>query len=223
MNKFVEKMFEKNEESIKLYDKNIVRGNSPFIGVRIPEIRKFAKEIIKNKKVSEFFLEYEGIYFEEKLIKGFIIASNEDYFNKYSLDYIKEFDSWCLVDTFCNSSKFIEKNKGKYFSFIKNLINSNEEFVIRCGYVMMLYYYLSDEYIDEVINLCLMSSEHYYVNMAISWLISEAFIKYPVRIEKLLNSKKLSEFIQNKSIDKINDSYRVSNDIKVRLRDLKYF
>lgn len=223
MNKIVEKMHEKSEESIKLYDKNIVRGNSPFIGVRIPEVRKFAKEIIKNKKVSEFFLEYEGIYFEEKLIKGFIIASNEKYFNKYSLDYIKEFDSWCLVDTFCNSSKFIEKNKGKYFSFIKNLINSDEEFIIRCGYVMVLYYYLSDEYIDEILDLCLMSSEYYYVNMAISWLISEAFIKYPLKIEKLLKSKKLSNFIQNKSIDKINDSYRVSNDIKVKLRDLKYF
>lgn len=223
MNKIVEKMFEKSEESIKLYDKNIVRGNSPFIGLRIPLVRKFAKEIIKNKKVSEFFLEYEGIYFEEKLIKGFIIASNEDYFNKYSLDYIKEFDSWCLVDTFCNSCKFIRNNKEKYFSFIKKLISSDEEFVIRCGYVMMLYYYLSDEYIDEIIDLCLMSSEYYYVNMAISWLISEVFIKYPLKIEKLLKSKKLGEFIQNKSIDKINDSYRVSNNIKVRLRDLKYF
>lgn len=223
MNEFVEKLFQKSEESIKLYDKNIVKGNSPFIGVRVPEVRKISQEIIKNNQVEDFFNEYDGIYFEEKLIKGIIIASNEDYFDKFAGNYLKELDSWCLVDTFCNSLKFIKSNREKYWVLIKKMIDSDKEFTIRTGYVMMLNYYLEDKYIDEVINFCLKKSDFYYVNMAIAWLISEAFIKYPKEIEELLNSKKLSEFIQNKAIDKINDSYRVDKNIKVRLRDLKYF
>ena len=136
---------------------------------------------------------------------------------------LKELDSWCLVDTFCNSLKFIKSNKEKYWDFIKRLIDSDNEFIIRTGYVMILNYYLEDKYIDEVINFCLKSSDFYYVNMAIAWLISEIFIKYPERIEELLKTKKLCEFVQNKAIDKINDSYRVLKEIKVRLRELKYF
>lgn len=224
MNKFVNMLFEKSENSIKLYDKNIIKGNSPFIGVRVPKVKEIAKSIVKNNQVYEFFLEYEGIYFEEKLVKGIIIAGNEDYFKKYINEYLKELDSWCLVDTFCNCSKFIKNNKEKYWDFIKQLIDdSKDEFIIRTGYVMFLKYYLVDEYINKIIDYCLKESEYYYVNMAIAWLISEAFIKYPEKINKLLESKKINGFVHNKAIDKINDSYRVDKNVKVRLRELKYF
>lgn len=221
MNSFVGKLFEKSEKSIILYDKNIVKGNSPFIGVRIPKVRKIANDIIKSDEINLFFQEYDGVYFEEKIIKGIIISSKEDLFNKYVLDYIKTLDSWCLVDTFCNSCKFIGNNKDKYWEFVKNLIKSDKVFVIRTGYVLMLNYYLDDKYIDEVINISCENYDFYYVSMAIAWLISEAYIKYPEKIIELLRNRKLNDFVHEKVIDKINDSFRVSLEDKRFLRGLK--
>lgn len=221
--KIVEKMLNNADLTYKKFNENVVKGSSPIIGIKIPELRKIAKDILKSNKVDIFFKEYEGVYFEEKLIKGLLLASDEKRFNKLVDNYLKELDSWCLVDTFCNSCKFVGKNKDKYWEFIKNILNSNEEYIVRCGYVLLLNYYLSDSYIKEVIELLLKEFDFYYVNMAIAWCLCETYIKYPKIVEDILKQKKLSEFVQNKTIDKINDSFRVSLSDKVRLRDLKYF
>ena len=223
MKNIVEELLSIADNKYKKFNENLVKGNSPIIGVKIPKLRLMAKDIIKNNLIDDFMNNYEGIYFEEKLIKGVIIANDEDLFNKYVDDYLKELDSWCLVDTFCNSCKFIDNNKEKYWIFIKKLINSKEEFIIRCGYVLLLNYYIDDEYIKEVTDLLQIEYDFYYVNTAIAWCISEAFINYSTVIEKLLTKKILNEFVQNKAIDKIYDSYRVDIETKVRLRDLKYF
>lgn len=217
----VKELFELAEENYKRFNENVVRGNSPIIGVRIPTLRKIANKIIKEKRVSEFLENYEGKYFEEKLIKGVIIASSEEYFKKYGNDYNKELDSWCLVDTYSNSLKFIGRKQDKYWDLVKELLNSKEEFIVRLGYVLMLNYYLTDKYIDEVIVLCKKEYDEYYINMAIAWLISEAYINYPKKITNLLKLRELSDFVHEKSIDKINDSFRVSNSEKRRLRELK--
>lgn len=219
----VDRMLENADLKYKKYNENLIGKNSPIIGIRIPEIRKIAKGILKDNKDSIFFNEYKGVYFEEKMLKGFIVSSSEEYFFKYVDNYLNELDSWCLVDTFCNSCKFINKNKSKHWEFVKSLIKSNKEFIVRCGYVFILYYYLNDEYIDEIIELLHLNFEDYYINMAISWCVCEAYINYPEKIEVLFSKKELSLFVHNKSIDKINDSLRVSISDKVRLRELKYF
>jgi len=216
-------MLKNADLNYKRFNENIVKGNSPILGIRIPELRKIVKNIFKNNQVNIFFKEYEGIYFEEKLIKGLIISTDEELFNNYINDYLYELDSWCLVDTFCNNCKFIKNNKNKYWDFIKNLLNYQEEFIVRCGYVFILNYYLIDNYIDEVKDLLVRKQDYYYVNMAIAWCLCEVYITYPKLVEDILNKKILDEFVQNKAIAKINDSLRVSLDDKVRLRDLKYF
>lgn len=221
MNKVIEKLFEYSEESIKLYDRNIIKGNSPFIGVRIPILRKLAKNIIKDNLVENFFINYEGKYFEEKLLKGLIIASKEEYFFELNSEYLNELDSWCLVDTYANSCKFINNNLDKYWDFVKSLIDNKNEFIIRCGFVFILYYYLDDKYIDEIIKLVLKKYDYYYVNMAIAWLLSEIYIKYPMKVMNLLESSILCNFVHEKTIDKINDSFRVSDEDKRILRGLK--
>ena len=59
-----------------------------------------------------------------------------------------------------------------------------------------------------------MKREEYYINMAIAWLISECFIKYPALTRSFLENNNLNKFTQNKTISKIRDSLRVSNDEK---------
>ena len=221
MSKVVEELYEIAEENYKKFNENLVKGNSPIIGVRIPILRKIANTIVKEKQVEDFFKEYEGNYFEEKLIKGVIISTKEDYFEQYNDEYILELDSWCLVDTYANCLKFIGKKPDKYWNYVNDLLDNDYEFCVRLGYVLMLNYYLCDDYIDKVLDLCLKQYDEYYINMAIAWTLSEVFINYPKQVMDILKSKKLNEFVHEKTIEKINDSYRVSNYDKRKLRELK--
>ena len=54
--------------------------------------------------------------------------------------------------------------------------------------------------------------------MAISWLLSVAFIKYQDKVINIRESNKLSKFITNKTISKINDSYRIDKKIKNEIK-----
>lgn len=202
------------------FNQNVVKGDSPIIGVRIPTLRKIAKRIKKENKVDLFFQEYEGKYFEEKLIKGLLLASDKELFLERIDEYLEEIDSWCLCDTFCISCKFIKSELNEYFPLILKMLESDKEFIIRTGYVLILNYYINDEYIERVFELIKKDYSYYYVNMAIAWLISEIYLSYPVKVKELLASE-INEFVKNKAIDKINDSFRVSELEKMRLRKLK--
>lgn len=83
-------------------------------------------------------------------------------------------------------------------------------------------FYLDDEYIDLVLDLYkTILSEKYYVNMALAWAYSTAFVKYEEKVTGLIKSKTLSPWVQNKTIQKIRESYRVDNKTKDKLKKYK--
>ena len=113
---------------------------------------------------------------------------------------------------------FLKCCKSQYFEeimiegFVISYIKDNNTF---------LDYYIDDSHIDNVLSLCYKESSYYYVNMAISWLISACFIKYRTKTLDLLKSKKMSVFVQNKAISKIRDSYRVSKEDKELVKSFR--
>ena len=220
MNKVIDELKKISDPAYQKYNKNLIKGNSPILGVKIPQVRKVFQEIKRNGKTKEFFLEYEGKYFEEKLIKGFFIADDSELFDKEVFNYLKEVDSWCLCDTFCNSCKFIKKDLDKYFELVKKLLESDQEFTIRAGYVFLLYYYIDEKYIDYIFLSVLKTSDYYYVNTAICWLISTLYLDYKDKVLNLL-SKDINDFVKERTIEKIMDSTRVSEMDKMRVRKLK--
>ena len=87
---------------------------------------------------------------------------------------------------------------------------------------MMLDYYIIEEYVDKVLaNLNNIHSDKYYVKMAIAWAVSIVYIKFPKKCVNYLNNSNLDNFTYNKSIQKIIESYRVSEKNKELLRKMK--
>lgn len=87
---------------------------------------------------------------------------------------------------------------------------------------MYLNYFLTDEYIDKILQkIDKITSKEYYVQMAIARLVSFAYIKQKDKTEKYLLQNNLDEFTHNKAIQKICESYRVSNEDKEKLRKYK--
>lgn len=88
--------------------------------------------------------------------------------------------------------------------------------------VMMMGYYLEDDYLETVLDIIdKIESEFYYVNMASAWLVSVAFVKSREVALRFLRDNHLSDFVQNKAIQKITESYRVSDEDKTLVRAYK--
>lgn len=209
--------FLKNLKDIKYkeFHSGLINTSLDIIGIRVPIMRRIAKEILKTD-VEKFFCLVGNSYYEEVFIEGIVLSSSdEEIIDKYLMQFIKKIDNWAICDSFCSSLKIVNKKLGKYWIYFTSMIDLNKEFQTRVSLVIMMNYYLSDNYIDRVLKIVSsIKSDYYYINMAISWLLSVAIIKYPDKVMDLLKSKTLSKFVQNKTISKINDSYRIDKELK---------
>ncbi|MBE6155105.1 MAG: DNA alkylation repair protein [Firmicutes bacterium] len=205
-----------SEIEYKKFHAKLTSTKYEILGIRLPILRNIAKEITKGNYKS--FLKLCGSnYYEEVMIKGLVIASINDidelmlYFNSYVL----LIDNWAICDTFCNSLKLVSKNKECFMNIINNLLKSNNIFKIRVGLVLLLNYYIEEDYLEYLFKIIEnIKSEEYYVNMARAWLLCEMFIKYENITLKYLENNSLDKFTINKTISKIRDSYRVSKEMK---------
>ena len=210
-----------SEESYKEFNSKIIFTNYEMLGIRLPKLRILAKEIFKTDYKE--FLNINITYYEEAMLYLLVIALIKDidelmlYFPK-ALDLI---DNWALCDSFCGSLKIVINNKEYFLKVIDKLLKSDKTYNVRVGLVLLLNYYVSEDYLDLIFKyLDNINSDEYYINMAEAWLLCEIFIKYQSDGLKYLENNKLNSFTINKTISKIRDSFRVSKEIKEMI--LKY-
>jgi len=194
-----------------------------IIGVRMPIIRKIARDIYDNEYIDDFLEELPHKYQEENILHGIILSL------KYKdidilLDKLDRFlvyeDNWAITDVI--SPKLFKKYPDRVYEHIKIWISSNKEYVIRFGVVTLLQFYLDGNFrLDELDLVKNINSNYFYVNMAIAWFYSFALIKQYDSTIKYFEDRVLCKWIHNKSIQKAIDSYRISDDRKNYLRILK--
>ena len=182
-----EKLFEKQDLKYKEFHSSLCPNVDKIIGVRVPELRKMAKEIASQKHV-EFLSQAKDEYYEELLLEGLVIGyakiSIEETM-KYLKNFVPKINSWAVCDTTCSNLKITKKHMKEMWEFLEKYINSNKEYEIRFALVMYLNYYLTDEYIDKILGkVDKITNKEYYVQMAIAWLISFAYIKQKEKTEK---------------------------------------
>ncbi len=218
-----EELISLSEEKYKIFSLNLIPGCDNMLGVRIPILRKLASKIIKEDY--EAFLNDEELYFEEVMLKSFVITKLklplEEKFKLLKI-HIPKITNWSLCDSLCSSLKIKDDEKIEYFNFIKQYLYSNNTYDIRFGLVTLLGYYITEEYLeisfkifDEV------KCEDYYVKMALAWAISMYFVKYPDETMIYLKNNSLDVWTYNKSLQKIIESYAVSADTKCKIKEMK--
>lgn len=211
------------EEKYKQFHSKLCFTKYEILGIRLPIIRKIVKQISKTN-YEDFLKLTKSNYYEEVMIEGLVISNikEEQLFNKYFNKYITKIDNWGICDSFCNSLDIVTKNPSKYFNLCKELSLSNEEFISRVGLIIILNYYVKEEYLQDIFNILdSITSDKYYINMAQAWLICELYIYYPQVTENYLKKNKLNKFTHNKAISKIRESYRISKEKKEYLNTLK--
>ena len=218
-----EKIFSLADEKYKEFHSGLCPNTNNIVGVRVPILRNYAKELVK-EGFEKNYNKIQTEYYEEIMLKGMMIGLEKmDIDTK--LTYIKEFipyiDNWAVCDIFVAGLKI--KEKEKFYNFIQKYLENNKtEFEIRFGLVSLLDYYIDKEHIQEIFKITdKIKRDEYYIEMAIAWLISICYIKFPKETEEYLNNNKLSDFAYKKSIQKIIESTRVDEQVKNKLRKMK--
>ena len=193
-----------------------------IIGVRTPDLRKLAKEIIKSTDYELFLNDLPHKYFEENQLHAFIISEIKDYdkcieeVNKF-LPYV---DNWATCDQM--SPKVFKKNHDKLLSHIKLWINSKETYTIRFGIGMLMEHFLDENFDISYPELVAgLRSDEYYVNMMIAWYFATALAKQYEVVIPFIENKALDPWTHNKAIQKSIESYRITDEQKAYLRSLK--
>ncbi len=224
MNKIREELLKYQNNGFKKFTSAIVNTEYPLIGVKTDILKKIAKDNIDDY---EQFFNTEHIYYEEYFIHGLMLGYLKVPFNEliiYIDQYIPMINSWALVDSIVSNLKVINKNITDAHLLAIRYIESNEEFKVRFGYCILLCYFVNDkrrEYLDSILTLCNKTHNQYYIQMMVAWLLSIVYIKFPKEGIDFLNNNNLDTFTFNKTISKICDSYRVSNEQKEILRKMR--
>ena len=212
------------DEKYRKMQQTIIPTVSPesIIGVRTPELRKMAKEILKRSDVSAFLSDLPHTYFEENQLHAFVLSEMKDFDSciRYVDAFLPYVDNWATCDQM--SPKIFKKNKAELLSWIHIWIRSKETYTIRFAIGMLMEHFLNDDF-DPVYPKMVseVSSEEYYVNMMIAWYFATALAKQYDSILPYIEKKKLSDWTHNKAIQKSVESYRISDEQKAYLRTLK--
>lgn len=220
------KLFELSDPKYKEFHGGLCPGTENIIGVRVPVLRKYAQELFKAKDWKQTIEEIDNQYYEEIMLQGMLIgqAKNEDINTilKYVEKYVPKIDNWAICDIFCAGLKISKKYKKEIWSFIQKYLKSDKEFEIRFAIVMILDYYIDEEYLKEDFKIFdNIEHEGYYAKMAVAWTVSICLIKYYEDTVEYLKKSKIDNWTYNKAIQKATESYRISDEKKQELRKMK--
>ena len=213
------------DKKYKEFHSGLCPGTDNMIGIRVPILRNYAKELLKQYEFKDLIENIDEEYYEEIMLQGMLIGlAKKDFYTiiKEIENFVPKIDNWAVCDVFCAGLKITKKNKEKMWNFIKLYLKSDKEFEIRFGVVMLLDYYIEEKYLNQIFKMFNeIKSTDYYVQMAIAWAISICIIKYYNETLEYLKNAKLDNFTYNKALQKGIESYRITPEQKQVLRSLK--
>ncbi|WII40142.1 DNA alkylation repair protein [Paenibacillus thiaminolyticus] len=212
------------DEKYRQFSASLIPNINNVVGVRLPELRKLARNIAKGDWRA-YLAQADSDYFEEVMLQGMVIgcakADVEEILHHIAA-FVPKIDNWSVCDSFCSGLKITSLHKERVWEFIQPFLESEKEYDIRFGVVMLLNYYIDELYIHLLLErLDRITHEGYYVKMAVAWAVSICFVKLPDITMDYVRSNSLDDFTYNKALQKITESYRVAPETKALIRSMK--
>jgi len=219
-----ERLFEMQDIKYRDFQLNLTPGLTEdyMIGVRTPELRKLAKEIVKSGESEKFISVLPHRYFEENQLHAFILSEMKDYaaLSEEIERFVPYIDNWATCDQL--RPKIFKKNTDDVYRKIKIWVKSEHTYTIRFGLGMLMAYFLDEKFLPEQLELAAdIVSDEYYVDMMRAWYFATALAKQYDDTVKLFEACRLDKWTHNKSIQKARESFRVCDEHKEYLNRLK--
>lgn len=192
------------------------------IGVRTPELRKFAKEFSKTDMAEDFLNTLPHKFYEENNLHAFLLCEIKDF--DLLIARMNEFlpfvDNWATCDMM--RPKIFAKSKEKLLPEIEKWMQSDKTYTVRFGIEMLMIHFLEEGFdISIPQKVAEIRSDEYYVKMMIAWYFATALAFQYEKILPFIENKSLDPWTHNKAIQKAVESYRITREQKEYLKRLK--
>ena len=219
-----ERLFALKDEGYKAFQCPLMPTVDPatVIGVRVPVLRKLAKEFAKSPAAADFLRELPHAFYEENALHAMLLSwiKDADVLETALEAFLPYVDNWGVCDGI--RPKVIEKNRERMLPAIRRWLGSDHPYTVRFAMEMLMTYYLDEGFSAQYPAwVATVKSSDYYVNMMIAWYFATALAKQYEAALPFLENKALDDWTHNKAIQKAVESYRISPEQKAYLRTLK--
>lgn len=224
MTKVQKRLFEVADKQYALFQAKLI-PNIPqerVIGVRVPVLRKIAREFEKEPECRDFLNTLPHAYYDENMLHSILLSNVKNYEECIAAveAFLPYVDNWAVCDTL--RPKVFGKHKDKLLPRIKDWIASDKTYTCRFGIGMLMMHYLDKDFKPEYLELPQkVDSEEYYVKMMIAWFYATALANQWDATIPYIEEHRLSDWVHKKTIQKACESYRITDEQKAHLKTLR--
>lgn len=241
-------LLENSEEEYREFSGSLIPGDINMLGIRLPVLRKKAKELAKGNWKEEW--ETADIYFEEIMLRGMMISyvkGTIDEMLPYIADFIPRVNNWSVCDSVFSKMDVLRTDREKTWNFIQPYLYSDREFEIRSGIIMMMQHLLKCDgngknkkrlrtvsyadcvseteeegtYLARILGALNRGFSGYYASMAAAWTVAEAFCCYPASVYAFLQDNRMDDATYHRALQKITESLIPQPEVKEIMKMMK--
>ncbi|MCI9446782.1 MAG: DNA alkylation repair protein [Lachnospiraceae bacterium] len=225
MNTWIKEQLEMlREPDFQKFTARLLPGTEHILGVRLPALRKIAKQLAKGDWQAYLQTACNDSY-EELMLQGMVLGYAKGDLQQKELflrSFLPKIDNWSVCDSACSTLKLAKSQPEAFWDFLSEYLHSPKEYEVRFALVQMLSYYVNEDYLSQVLEaIDGVDLKLYYVQMAQAWAVSICYREFPDRTLPFLKENHLDSFTHNKALQKITESLKVPKEQKALIRTLK--
>lgn len=212
-------LFSLSEPTYRDFHRSLLKNDAVNVmGVRIPSLRALARRF---KGSEDELMSFPDEWYEVTFIKlAAVAAMPYDEFCQRVERCVDLIDNWATCDGF--TARCIARRRDDFIPYIKKFLSSPKEFYQRYALTTLLSFYVDKSYLPLIFSCCRSAdTSMYYVHMAVAWLMAEVLAKHFDEGVQFLKQEFLTPSTHNKAISKARESYRLTPEQKIYLKNLK--
>ena len=217
-----ERLLAQSEPDYRAFASSLLPGVEHVMGVRIPKLRRLAREIARGDWRT-YLRTAEELYFEERMLQGLVIGyapCDAEERLAWTARFVPKIDNWSVCDSFCRRLNPGEREP--MWRFVQPYFRSPEEFGVRFAVVTSLVNFADEEHLEALLaRLEEVRHEAYYARMGVAWAVSVCFAKFPERTAAWLADCALDDWTYGRSLRKIVESDRVDASARRAVRAMR--
>lgn len=219
-----QRLSELSDPTYRDFHAGLIPNISPetILGVRVPALRKLARELRGSAEAQEFMAALPHEYYDENCLHGLLINDIKDFGATVSaLDaFLPYVDNWAVCDLI--SPRSFKSRPPELAAHVRRWLESSHSYTVRFGIGVLMSFYLDEGFepaqLESVAERC---CEEYYVNMMVAWYFATALAKQPEAALPYIENRRLSRWTHNKAIQKSIESRRIPDETKAYLKTLR--
>ena len=191
-----------------------------ILGVRAPDLKRLAKELSGD---ADWFLHtLPHRWHEENMLHAYLLCGMKDFGQalEETERFLPHVTNWAVCDSL--SPKAFARQAERLLPNIGQWTSAEHEYTVRFGISMLMRHFLDKRFeASQLKQVATIRREEYYIKMMQAWYFATALAKQWDTAINCLQNDITDDWVLRKSIQKAIESYRVTDDHKKILRDLR--